>query len=508
MSLINRIAGLYYRPRLDKIERMATHAELMQADQLRQLMAKAASTDFGRQHGLKPSTTYEEFARLVPVRDYNSYAPFVQRMLQGEKDVCWPGQTKWFAKSSGTTAAKSKYIPVTPEALRTCHYRGAQDVIAVYLRNHPDSHILSGKCLTLGGSKKISTEGSRCQTGDLSAIMIGNSPWWAQAFKTPRNSIALIDKWEEKLVKLTQATVREDVTYLAGVPSWLLILLKHVMKTQGTTDIQSVWPNLELFIHGGINFEPYRSQYQQIAPKGLNFMETYNASEGFFALQDDPADKGMSLMLDYGIFYEFVPLDQTDQEHPAGAVPLWGVRTDTDYAIVISTNGGLWRYMIGDTVRFTSANPYKIVISGRTKLYINAFGEELMIGNAEAAMRKACEATGALVKEYTAAPVFMEIGKHGCHQWLVEFEKRPADTTAFARTLDKALQDVNSDYEAKRYKDITLDPLVLTEARPGLFFDWMKSIGKLGGQNKVPRLANDRTVIDQLLKFNSQTTLQ
>ena len=504
MSLINRIALQYYSGRLRKIEAMAHGAEAMQMGELRRLMCHVSETAFGREHGLVAGTSYADFARQVLVRDYNAYSGYVERMLRGEAGVCWPGLTRWFAKSSGTTGSKSKFIPVSEEALRKCHYRGAQDVVAVYLRNHPSSGILSGKCLTLGGSKKIASEGAHCQTGDLSAIMIGNSPWWSQAFKTPRTEIALIDRWEEKLERLTEATVGERGTYLAGVPSWFLILLRHIMERQGVGDIQSVWPQLELFIHGGINFEPYRRQYEQIAPKGLNFMETYNASEGFFALQDDPSDKGMSLMLDYGIFYEFVPLDEVGQEHPSGAVPLWGVETGRDYAIVISTNGGLWRYMIGDTVRFTQREPYKIVISGRTKLYINAFGEELMIGNAEAAMRKACDATGAEVKEYTAAPVFMGLGTHGCHQWLVEFEPRPDDMGAFARTLDKALQDVNSDYEAKRYKDITLDPLVLTEARPGLFFDWLKSVGKLGGQNKVPRLANDRTVMDELLKFNNR----
>ena len=502
MSVLNTIASLYYRGRLNQIHRMSVDPVGMQRQQLRSLIDAANDTGFGRDFSFRKIQSYADFAEAVPVTDYEHFASWVDRMVRGEANVSWPGVIRWFAKSSGTTDAKSKFIPVSDQGLQSCHYRGVQDVLAFYLSRHPDSNILSGKCLTLGGSKKISSINANCQTGDLSAIMLGNAPGWSNFLKTPSPNVALMDKWEEKLVAITNETIHQNVTYLAGVPSWFMVLLKHIMAHQGVDNIHDVWPNLQLFMHGGINFEPYRKQYQAIAPKCINFMETYNASEGFFAFQTDDNDHGLQLMLDYGVFFEFVPLDEVGLPHPQHACMIADVVTGVDYAIVISTNCGLWRYMIGDTVRFTSTNPFKIVISGRTKLYINAFGEELMIGNAEAAMLKACSETGAVVREYTAAPVFMDGNTRGRHQWLVEFEKEPADPDLFARSLDAALQSVNSDYEAKRYKDITLDPLSLTVARQGLFFDWMNAQGKLGGQNKVPRLKNDRSIIDPLLAMN------
>lgn len=502
MSVINKIVLAAYSGRLRQMDRMATDAAAMQAGELATLLGQAEATGFGRDHGMRRGMSYTDFASKVPVTDYEGFRPYVERMVAGEADVCWPGRVKWFAKSSGTSGSKSKFIPVTDDALRHCHMRGNNDVIATYFRQNPNTRVWRGKCLTLGGSKKLTSTGAGSQTGDLSAIMIGNAPLWSEMFKTPHKDIALIANWEEKLEKIYAATVRQNVTSLAGVPSWFLVLIKYIMGRSGAKTLQDVWPNLELFIHGGINFAPYREQYKALAPRNMHFLETYNASEGFFAIQTDPADRAMQLMLDYGVFYEFVPLSEAGQQHPRGIVPLEGVKTGVDYAMVISTNGGLWRYMIGDTVRFTQTEPHKIVISGRTKLYINAFGEELMISNAETAMARACAATGAVVREYTAAPVFMDTTSRGCHEWLVEFERKPESAEDFAKELDKALQDVNSDYEAKRYKDITLAPLRLTVARDGLFTDWLTKHGKMGGQNKVPRLKNDRQLIDELLKMN------
>lgn len=502
MSLINKIIMSAYASRYRQFDRMTTDGPALQYEQLDALIARGSDTLFAKDLGLAKGMSYADFNRLVPVGDYESFRPYVERMLKGECDVTWPGRVRWFAKSSGTSGSKSKFIPVTDDALKHCHNRGNHDVIATYLRQHPDSKTWRGKCLTLGGSKKLTDTGTGSQTGDLSAILIGSAPAWSDLFRAPKKSIALIANWEEKLEKIYNATANQNITSLAGVPSWFLVLIKYIMDRKGAKNLQEVWPNLELFIHGGINFSPYREQYKALAPKGINFLETYNASEGFFALQPDPSDPGMQLMLDYGVFFEFVPLDEVGQAHPANIVPLEGVKTGVDYAVVITTNGGLWRYMIGDTVRFTQTAPWKIIISGRTKLYINAFGEELMISNAEAAMAKACAETGAVVKDYTAAPVFMDQNTRGCHQWLVEFEKTPDDVNAFAQALDLALQSVNSDYEAKRYKDITLAPLQLTVANTGLFEGWLAAHGKMGGQNKVPRLRNDREIITELLEMN------
>ncbi len=499
MALINRIAAAYYSGRYRQMDKMQTGGAEMQRQQLAAILAQGSRTCYGRAKGMRPDMTYEQFATAVPVVDYEAYRPIVDRMVAGEADVAWPGKVKWFAKSSGTSGSKSKFIPVTDEGLRLCHLRGTNDAVATYMRLHPDTRIYRGKCLTLGGSKQLTATGSGSQTGDLSAIMIGNAPFWSEFFKTPRKEVALLSKWEEKLEKITAATVGQNVTSLAGVPSWFLVLIKYIMEKQGAKTLKDVWPNLELFIHGGISFKPYREQYKALCPGVMNFMETYNASEGFFGLQDDPEDVNMLLMLDYGTFYEFLPLDEVGQEHPQGIVPLWGVVPGVDYAMVISSINGLWRYMIGDTIRFASTNPYKFTISGRTKLFINAFGEELMISNAESAMAKACKQTGALVKDYTAAPVFMDENTRGCHEWIVEFYTPPADPETFAEALDKALQEVNSDYEAKRYKDITLARLKLHVAPPDLFSQWLAKHGKMGGQNKVPRLRNDRGIMDELL---------
>ena len=502
MPIINSLLSLVNSSRLAQIGDYDSQAIDIQQHQLFDLLKKAQSTEYGILYDFKSIRSISQFQSDVPIVDYEGMRPYVERLREGEKNLLWPGEIKWFAKSSGTTSTKSKFIPISRESLEDCHFRGGRDVVALYLSNHnPESQILTGKCLTLGGSHQINNFNKESYYGDLSAILIENSPFWANFVRTPNPSIALLENWDEKLEKITEATLHENVTSLAGVPSWFLILLKHILASSGSKNLHQVWPNLELFIHGGINFTPYRQQYDQLMGRSLNYMETYNASEGFFAIQDMPKRKDMLLMLDYGIFYEFVPLPEVGQPHPK-SFDVSGVEIDTDYAMVISTNGGLWRYMLGDTVRFTSLNPHRIIITGSTKHYINAFGEELMIDNAERALSQACQVTGAIISEYTAAPVFMSEDTRGKHQWLIEFELKPDSIVEFAEVLDSTLKSLNSDYEAKRYKDITLDKPEIIQARKGLFFEWMKNRNRLGGQNKVPRLSNNRDYIDELIKLN------
>jgi GH3 auxin-responsive promoter len=421
-------------------------------------------------------------------------------MIQGDKSVLWPGVMKWFAKSSGTTNAKSKFIPVSKESLDDCHFRGGKDVLAIYYRNNPGASLLSGKSLTLGGSHQMTNLSNKAYYGDLSAIMIENLPFWTDFHRTPPTEIALIPEFEEKIAQITKTAIQDNVTSLAGVPSWFLVLLRHILEYTGKSNITEVWPNLELFIHGGVSFEPYKEQYKRIIPSGnMHYMETYNASEGFFAIQDDPSGTDMLLMLDYGVFYEFILAGHTEEEHPV-TIPLWKIELGVNYAMVISTNGGLWRYMIGDTVMFTSKDPYKLRITGRTKHFINAFGEEIIIDNAERAIKLACASTGAIISDYTAGPIFMtENQTKGAHQWIIEFITVPNDLDKFTIILDLELQALNSDYEAKRYKSATLErPHVLT-ASEGTFLQWMRERGKVGGQNKVPRLSNNREFLDELL---------
>lgn len=503
MAILNSIVSLVNYPRLSQISEFNITAFDIQQKQLSDLLKKAQNTEYGELYDFKTIQNHQRFSQRVPVVDYDQIRPYVDRMQKGEKNLLWPGEIKWFAKSSGTTSAKSKFIPVSRESLEDCHFKGGKDVIALYNGVHnPNSQMLTGKCLTLGGSHQINKFNSNSFFGDLSAILIENSPFWSNFFKTPNSDIVLIEDWDEKLHKITAATINENVTSLAGVPSWFLILLKHILFVTGKKNLHEIWPNLELFIHGGINFTPYRQQYRQIMGKNINYLETYNASEGFFAIQDSPSRNDMLLMPDYGIYYEFLPLSEVGKPFPK-SFNLSEVQLDTDYAVVITTNSGLWRYLIGDTVRFTSLYPHRIIITGRTKHFINAFGEELMVDNADKAMAAACQATGAVVTEYTAAPVYMGDDTKGHHQWIVEFATMPDSLQRFTETLDQALKDVNSDYEAKRFKNVTLDGPDVVVARPGLFFDWMKSRNKVGGQNKVPRLSNNREYVEQLLEINN-----
>lgn len=494
---ITSLARHLFTPRMRDLEKHQTQGELLQRKVLNHLLRRAKDTEYGREHGFATTKGYEDFVKFNSVNTYEELKGQIDRMRHGESNVLWPGRVKWYAKSSGTTNDKSKFIPVSSEGLHKLHYAGGFDSVALYLRNNPQSRIFDGRALILGGSHAPNYNQSNSLVGDLSAILIENINPLANLLRIPKKETALLSDFEVKRERIAREAIGKDVTNISGVPSWMLSVLNCVMEISGKTHLEEVWPNLEVFFHGGVAFTPYRKQYEQlITSPRMHYMETYNASEGFFGLQDDPADKSMLLMLDYDVFYEFQPMDGGD------IVPLWGVEKDKNYAMIISTSCGLWRYMIGDTVRFTSTNPYKFIISGRTKSFINAFGEELIVDNAEQGLAYACELTGAEVQEYTAAPVFMDAQAKCRHQWLIEFRKAPDDLKQFARLLDERLQQVNSDYEAKRYKDITLQPLEIVKARRGLFDDWMKLRGKLGGQNKVPRLCNTREHIDQLLTLN------
>ena len=501
MSLTQLVRGAF-TSRQKEIERYDTEAEALQMEALRYLVSTAQHTEYGRNHGFSAVKTYEDFAANVPVNTYEELKGDIDRMRHGERNVLWRGSVKWYAKSSGTTNDKSKFIPVSRDGLQQVHYAGGKDAVALYLRNNPKSRIFDGRSLILGGSHSPNYDVANSLVGDLSAILIENINPLANLVRVPKKQTALLSDFEIKRDRIARETLRKNVTNISGVPSWMLSVLTRVMELSGKTHLEEVWPNLEVFFHGGVAFTPYRKQYEQlITSPNMHYMETYNASEGFFGLQDDPTDKSMLLMIDYGVFYEFIPMDEFGTDNPA-VVPLWGVEKNKNYAMVISTSCGLWRYVIGDTVMFTSTNPYKFVITGRTKHFINAFGEELIVDNAEKGLAYACEQTGAEVLEYTAAPVFMDDNAKCRHQWLIEFSKEPADLDSFAMLLDKKLQEINSDYEAKRYKDITLQHLEIVKARQGLFNDWLKAKGKLGGQHKVPRLSNSRKHIDELLKMN------
>ncbi len=498
MAFINSILSLFTQKRLVQIEHFKNNPVKVQRDTLQELLATAA-TEYGRKYRFNTILTAEQYRERLPVIHYEEISNDIHRMMEGENNILWPEEVKWFAKSSGTTNAKSKFIPVSPTILEESHFRGGKDVIAIFNKLNPEAQVFSGKTLALGGSSEVSRSNNNCQFGDLSAILISNTPFWANMMKTPDSSIMLMSNWEEKIEKICETTVKEDVRCLAGVPSWFLTVINKILEKTGKENLHEVWPNLELFIHGGISFTPYREQYKRLLPHPkMKYMETYNASEGFFGLQDDPTDPSMLLMLDYGTYYEFMPVSEMGKQHPKTLL-LEEVEPGINYAMIITTSGGLWRYMIGDTISFTSTKPYKFRITGRTKLFINAFGEELIIDNATKALKRACEQTAANVFEFTAAPVFMDEGRKGAHEWLIEFDTPPDNPENFADILDRELQKLNSDYEAKRL--LSLERLKLHIARPGLFNDWLKEKGKLGGQHKVPRLWNDRTHIDELLKM-------
>jgi len=498
MPLLNSIISWVNVKRLHQIELFKKYPFDVQQDIFTRLVDQAAKTTWGLQYGFDSIFSIEEFQKRVPVSTYEDTKPYIERLREGEQNLLWPSDIKWFAKSSGTTSDKSKFIPVSFEALEDCHFRGGKDVIAFYTKERPENGILKGKTLTLGGSAEVNKFSNQSYFGDLSAVIIENLPFWAQIIRTPAVEIALIPDFEEKLDKITRHTVNENVTGIAGVPSWNLVLLRAILDFTGKSNISEVWPNLELFTHGGVSFTPYRETFKKLIPSDkMNYLETYNASEGFFGIQDELDRDDMLLMLDLGIFYEFIPMEHLDEPNPP-AYTVDEVKKGVNYAIIITTNGGLWRYMIGDTVIFTSLFPHRIKISGRTKYYINAFGEEVILENAESALMKACAKTGATVKEYTAGPLYMSDKSKGAHEWMIEFETPPGSMEQFVDVLDKSLSSINSDYEAKRYKNLTLLKPKVMSLEPGTFYKWMQKRGKLGGQNKIPRLANDRKYLDEL----------
>ncbi|MBC6999698.1 GH3 auxin-responsive promoter family protein [Cytophaga sp. FL35] len=501
IPLFNSIASWLLKKRYHQIELFLKYPAEVQEEVLFQLLEVAEDTEIGKKYGYASIEKYEAFRNRVPIVTYEEIEPLIERTRRGEQNLFWPTSIKWFAKSSGTTNAKSKFIPVSTEALDDCHYKSGKDLLCLYLNNNENSQLFTGKSLRLGGSKEIYQDNGS-YFGDLSAILIDNMPLWAEFSSTPSNRVSLMSEWESKLKAIIEETTQENVTSLAGVPSWMLVLLNKIIEDTGKDHLFQVWENLEVYFHGGVSFNPYKDQYKKLLPrKSFKYYEIYNASEGFFAIQDRNGADDLLLMLDYGIFYEFIPMDVYGTEQQE-AIPLWEVKTNTNYAIIITTNAGLWRYKIGDTVRFTSINPYRIKITGRTKHHINVFGEELIIENAEEALKTICIKTGSEIKDYTAGPIFMEGKEKGAHEWIIEFRTPPEDLNYFTEFLDNALKSLNSDYEAKRYNNITLRSPKVHMARENLFYDWLKANDKLGGQHKIPRLSNSRDYIEELLHMN------
>jgi len=501
MQIINSILTWVIKKRIHQIELFKKYPHEVQDEVLKKLIGFARYTDFGQKYAFDDLISYEDFKRRVPVHTYEQIFPYIDRLMHGEQNVLWPTETKWFAKSSGTTNARSKFIPVSPEALEDCHYKGGKDLYSIFINNYPDTKIFSGKGLGVGGSYRVNEfdPTSSSHYGDVSAVIMQNLPPWAEFIRTPSIEVALMDNWEEKIEKLARETAKVNVTHIAGVPTWTVLLIQYITELEKKSSILEVWPNLELFFHGAVSFKPYRKLFESLIPsEKMVYWETFNASEGFFGIQDQKDSDDLLLMLDYGVFYEFIPIEQVDKEYP-DAIPLSEVELGKNYAMVITTNAGLWRYNIGDTVKFTCTSPYRIKISGRTKHFMNAFGEEVIIENAETAITRACEQTGAVIDNFTAAPIFFDKGKRGGHEWIIEFIKQPNNLGEFTHVLDDTLRKINSDYDAKRSKDIALVAPTIHIVAEHTFYNWMKKRGKLGGQNKVPRLSNSREFVDDIL---------
>ncbi len=500
MAIINSLVSWYLKRRIPAIETMLSNPFGVQYNQLIQLLRTAQITEFGRKYDFKTIHSIETFKERVPVTNYDDFKHYIERMMRGEQNILWPSDVSWFAKSSGTTSAKSKFIPVTYESLEECHILGGKDVLLWYLNQRPNSQLFDGKGLVMGGSHQINQQGVGNATfyGDLSAVMMQNLPFWAHFLRTPELSIAIMDNWDEKIEKMARATLHEDVTNISGVPTWTIVLIERLFALTGKQNLLDIWPNLELYVHGGVSFTPYKERFSQlIKGSSMNYMETYNASEGFIGIQDRLGASDLLLMLDYGIFYEFMPMSEYGKENPV-TYNLNEVKLNENYALVISTNAGLWRYIIGDTIRFTSLNPFRFKIAGRTKHFINAFGEELVIENADEAIAKACSMLKASIADYTACPIYFNANRNGGHEWLIEFNTAPENLDAFTLILDQELKALNSDYEAKRYKDIAMMPPQITAVPRGTFHNWLKQAGKLGGQHKIPRLSNDRQFVEAI----------
>jgi len=501
MEILNSIVSWVIKKRIHQIELFKKYPSEVQNDWLRKLLDQAKVTEFGKKYRFSDLKTHDQFMRRVPIQDYESLKGYIVRIKHGEKNILWPGSIRWFAKSSGTTTDKSKFIPVSKESLEDCHYKGGKDLLSIYYNEKPDSKLFSGKGLVIGGSTNLNTFSQRSKSyyGDLSSIIIDNLPYWVEYMRTPAKSVALMPEWEDKIELMAQAGAKENVTNISGVPSWNLVLLKRILEITGKDNMLEVWPNFELYAHGGVSFKPYKKQYEELFPSdSVTFLETYNASEGFFGIQDDFSkdENDMLLMLDYGMYYEFMPMTELGKKYP-NTFRLDEVELGVNYALVISTNAGLWRYMLGDTIQFTNLAPYRIRVSGRTKFYINAFGEELIADNADEGLRIACEKTGAEVRDYTAAPYFK--GESQGHEWIIEFNREPENMEYFVELLDNALKSVNSDYEAKRYHDMNMNLPIVHKAPKDIFLRWLKARNRVGGQNKVPRLSNTREHLESVM---------
>jgi hypothetical protein len=499
MAIVNSIFTWYMKKRVHQIELFMKYPLDVQEEWFHTLISTAEDTEWGKKYDYTSIETPEQFKERVPIQTYDTLKPYIERMLKGEQNILWPSEIRWFAKSSGTTSDRSKFIPVSEESLQECHYKGGKDMLSIFCNNRPNNQILTGKGLVLGGSHQINQLNDHSFCGDLSAVLIKNLPMWAEYYRTPDISIALMDNYEEKIDKMARATIQENVTNISGVPTWTIVLAKKVLEITGKSNLMEVWPNLELYFHGAVNFKPYKSQFKELIPSDdMYYLETYNASEGFFGIQDQVYSDELLLMLDYGIYYEFLPLEDLEKDD-AKTLSLGEVELNKNYAIIISTNGGLWRYMIGDTVQFTSLSPFRIRITGRTKHFINAFGEEVIIDNAEQAISRACQLTGAVFKDYTACPIYFKGEEVGGHEWIIEFDQQPDDFEKFVDVLDQTLREVNSDYDAKRFKDMALRRPKVHNAPKNTFYNWLKGKNKLGGQHKVPRLANDRKYVEEIL---------
>ena len=499
----NSIFGWFMKKRMHQIDLFKKYPIEVQNELLIKLIRKAESTEFGSAYGFTKINSYKEFIENVPLQDYDSIKPYIQKAVSGEDNILWPGATKWFAKSSGTTSDRSKFIPVSKDSLEDCHYKAGKDLLSMYYTNFPDSKLYKGKHLVVGGSASYSLLREDSYTGDLSAIILKNLPWWAEIKRTPSKEIALLDNWEEKIERLARSTCLEDVYSISGVPSWTLVLLHRIIEITGKSNILEVWPNLELYMHGGVSFLPYKGEFNKLIPSSqMNYIESYNASEGFFGIQD-VVDGDLLLMLDYGIFYEFIPMDEFDGVNSQSTIQLADVELNKNYAVVISTNGGLWRYIIGDTIKFTNKFPFRIRVSGRTKHFINVFGEEIIVDNSDVAVAKACTIMDCSIRDYTVAPIFMDGKNKGGHEWLIEFTSEPTNLELFTLELDRALREVNSDYDAKRSGDLTLEMPVVSMSNKNAFDLWLKQNGKLGGQHKVPRLSNSRKTLESIKAFSN-----
>ncbi|NHE55296.1 GH3 auxin-responsive promoter family protein [Cyclobacterium plantarum] len=504
MEVINTFMTWIFKNRIGQIEKFKNNPLEIQREILFKLIHTAKDTEFGKKHHFRQISSYKDFNQWIPVHDYEAIMPYIQQTMKGRQNVIWPTPINWFSKSSGTTGSRSKFIPVSPESLEDCHFKGGKDMLSLYVNNYPETKLFTGKSLSIGGSLQTNPldVNKNSSSGDISAVIMRNLPKWAQLARTPSLEVALMSEWEEKIAKMAQETIKENVTSLTGVPTWTLVLIKKVLEITHSDNILEIWPNLEVFFHGAVAFGPYRNLFQNLIPsKNMHYMETYNASEGFFGIQDQKNSEELLLMLDYGIFYEFIPMEDFQNNDPE-IIPLDQVETGKNYAILITTNAGLWRYKIGDTVKFTSTRPYRFKISGRTKHFINAFGEELIVENAEKAIENTCKRTGTSISNFTAAPVYFgENQEQGTHEWIIEFVELPKDNAFFTSVLDEELRMENSDYDAKRYRDMVLKIPIVHFAAQGLFEKWLKSKGKLGGQNKVPRLSNDREYLEEILKL-------